>query len=996
MAAIPVPVHFDGHNINIITEDSPSTCKSRTKGVNYGKKSNNKGKKRNNHGKAQILNKRGPTANASNKKPNSSTKGDTTLVVSPVIPSDEHSPSNKENIDEVNQARLLNGSIASSNTVTQTETDPQPSHDPLPNDHSPTKPVDSGNISHNKQFTASPKIALPPPVNPHVKHNNQSTKAVPIATGAMNKRKPPRLPLAAPRQRLQQNQRPREMAGTESDDRAGALQSMASKQNEQLIASGLDPNEFGSHDDVGFDDGDSQNNNQGKDRQNLYKTELCREWSTSGWCYYNKRCSFAHGLQELRPVFRSKKWRTKRCRNWHTTGYCPYEHRCQFLHDQSPPRRISDYATANARALVAAQQRMQPLYFHYQVDCNRDETDEDDAENDMDREDKSHGKHHKNPGNRSKSNTPKNTSQMPPNASSVGPRLKRKDYRKNMAQNMKNGGPRNDPNHGNAMRDDVTMKPRAALRMVHQGKKNGMNGGNRNKQQKKKRNNNRLRTPQSNQLNAYSNMNNKPLKNKKKKQKDAVITPFNPVSATYGATPQSYELAAQQLGIYNAAAASQIPGLGQPMVPGLGALPPLPALSFQGLPPSIDPSLYLSLTPSPPQTPVVAVKEMIPLQLDNKLKKRGDGPHAAPSHISAGGLNVEVPPSLTPSPPTIPINGTGIGLDALSQKQVQMQLAKQQQTLQVLHAKVQEVAQQQAAQHAEQQATVAALLSRGVANKSATPVAPIDGGLLESLLPTDDTIAEPQTSKSVVNIQQNAMGEVASITNSVPTNKGNKGNKTTQPSSVPNKKLHGKNLPPIPPIPPPLQLQTSINSVVTGAVAAAMTPTGVTSLVPMTPTLIDSAANNQIFGYPNATKQPRANATTLTNTVPSVPVQVQPGAPPTIAAYTQPIELQSIPSIQQPVSALQTTQTTYQQQAHSYATTHTQATAYHIQPALAHHAAYGAPPMHYGAPPAQYPHIPTLQGIHMQQQVAFPQFYAPSPDFQEYYSTGYPQPRHHY
>eukprot|EP01084_Bolivina_argentea_P087344 157750_1 len=36
MAAIPVPVHFDGHNINIITEDSPSTCKNRTKGVNYG------------------------------------------------------------------------------------------------------------------------------------------------------------------------------------------------------------------------------------------------------------------------------------------------------------------------------------------------------------------------------------------------------------------------------------------------------------------------------------------------------------------------------------------------------------------------------------------------------------------------------------------------------------------------------------------------------------------------------------------------------------------------------------------------------------------------------------------------------------------------------------------------------------------------------------------------------------------------------------------------
>eukprot|EP01083_Nonionella_stella_P080223 220349_1 len=99
------------------------------------------------------------------------------------------------------------------------------------------------------------------------------------------------------------------------------------------------------------------------------------------------------------------------------------------------------------------------------------------------------------------------------------------------------------------MRDDVTMNPRAALRMVHQVKKNGMNGGNRNKQQKKKRNKNRLRTPQYNKLNAYSNMNNKTLKNKKKKQKDPVITPYKPVSTTYGATPQSNEHAAHQLAI---------------------------------------------------------------------------------------------------------------------------------------------------------------------------------------------------------------------------------------------------------------------------------------------------------------------------------------------------------------------------------------------------------------------------------------------------------------
>jgi len=169
-------------------------------------------------------------------------------------------------------------------------------------------------------------------------------------------------------------------------------------------------------------------------RRSLYKTELCREWMASGWCYYDWRCSFAHSMLELRPVFRSKNWRTKRCRNWHTTGYCPYEHRCQFLHDQTPPqplparnspppnsspaipippkqstlvqnqnnirqdpppavqireqdppprtrskatesqdrRQLQSSHNSNARALCEAQQRMPPLYFHDNVEAKAD------------------------------------------------------------------------------------------------------------------------------------------------------------------------------------------------------------------------------------------------------------------------------------------------------------------------------------------------------------------------------------------------------------------------------------------------------------------------------------------------------------------------------------------------------------------------------------------------------------------------------------------------
>merc|ERR1719187_823451 len=124
-----------------------------------------------------------------------------------------------------------------------------------------------------------------------------------------------------------------------------------------------------------MEDDDQKGHPKGKERRSLFKTELCREWSTSGWCYYNKRCSFAHGLHELRPVFRSKKWRTKRCRNWHTTGYCPYEHRCQFLHDQSPPRRMQDYtAVQNPQTGAQGQEQKARRVMMHKV--NKDDRDQ--------------------------------------------------------------------------------------------------------------------------------------------------------------------------------------------------------------------------------------------------------------------------------------------------------------------------------------------------------------------------------------------------------------------------------------------------------------------------------------------------------------------------------------------------------------------------------------------------------------------------------------------
>lgn len=189
---------------------------------------------------------------------------------------------------------------------------------------------------------------------------------------------------------------------------------------------------------------------------------------------------------------------------------------------------------------------------------------------------------------------------------------------------------------------------------------------------------------------------------------------------------------------------------------------------------------------------------------------------------SSSKLAVEVPVSLTPSPPSLPTApihpihlNSNIPAANLSHKQIGIELVKQQQTLQALHEKVQQVAQQQAAAQAEQQAAVQALLARNVINKSNTPIAPIDGGLLESLLPTnDDENNNKQNNKS--NDKKTNNNKPSNGVQSAPNNNNEKGNNTNE------NKQNQKSLPPIPPIPPPLQLQTSINSVVTGAVAAAI------------------------------------------------------------------------------------------------------------------------------------------------------------------------------
>ncbi|XP_074480012.1 cysteine three histidine 1 [Sebastes fasciatus] len=69
-----------------------------------------------------------------------------------------------------------------------------------------------------------------------------------------------------------------------------------------------------------------------------YKTELCTNYSTTGFCKYAERCQFAHGLHELHIPFRHPRYKTELCRSFHTTGYCYYGNRCLFVHSQAEQR----------------------------------------------------------------------------------------------------------------------------------------------------------------------------------------------------------------------------------------------------------------------------------------------------------------------------------------------------------------------------------------------------------------------------------------------------------------------------------------------------------------------------------------------------------------------------------------------------------------------------------------------------------------------------------
>ncbi|GAV27043.1 hypothetical protein PMKS-000504 [Pichia membranifaciens] len=75
--------------------------------------------------------------------------------------------------------------------------------------------------------------------------------------------------------------------------------------------------------------------NKSKSDRLLFKTELCATFQKTGFCPYNDKCQFAHGLDELKSAPKSRKWKTKMCKNWTEKGHCRYGKRCCYKHGEN-------------------------------------------------------------------------------------------------------------------------------------------------------------------------------------------------------------------------------------------------------------------------------------------------------------------------------------------------------------------------------------------------------------------------------------------------------------------------------------------------------------------------------------------------------------------------------------------------------------------------------------------------------------------------------------
>ncbi|PVU95141.1 hypothetical protein BB561_002016 [Smittium simulii] len=71
-----------------------------------------------------------------------------------------------------------------------------------------------------------------------------------------------------------------------------------------------------------------------KIKDELYKTEQCKNWVLYGTCRYGESCRFAHGFVEQRGRDRHMKYKSALCKDY-PLGKCTFGIRCNFAHSPS-------------------------------------------------------------------------------------------------------------------------------------------------------------------------------------------------------------------------------------------------------------------------------------------------------------------------------------------------------------------------------------------------------------------------------------------------------------------------------------------------------------------------------------------------------------------------------------------------------------------------------------------------------------------------------------
>eukprot|EP01017_Pseudomicrothorax_dubius_P016967 TRINITY_DN1921_c0_g1_i3.p1 TRINITY_DN1921_c0_g1~~TRINITY_DN1921_c0_g1_i3.p1 ORF type:complete len:176 (-),score=10.04 TRINITY_DN1921_c0_g1_i3:53-580(-) len=84
------------------------------------------------------------------------------------------------------------------------------------------------------------------------------------------------------------------------------------------------------------------------------KTELCKNWQLKGSCKFEDKCSFAHGMHELKDkIHLHSNYKTKKCKQFHTQGHCFYGYRCQYRHLEACDQKKLQLRFQNIKKLLA-------------------------------------------------------------------------------------------------------------------------------------------------------------------------------------------------------------------------------------------------------------------------------------------------------------------------------------------------------------------------------------------------------------------------------------------------------------------------------------------------------------------------------------------------------------------------------------------------------------------------------------------------------------------